>query len=115
MASVELAVTAWNNGKHHASGAGYGLRVSIADRDKHMKREWGSIDLYLPVPDGLAKVNIDKPSFWTDSCRELIHHQIGAWLIHQRKGHWPKGSPPKIKLVQRGERAFDVRPAWNSP
>jgi hypothetical protein len=56
-------------------------------------------------------VNIDKPSFWTQTCRELIHQRIGVWLIGEGMGHWTKGKPPRVKLLPRGERAFDVLPA----
>jgi hypothetical protein len=34
-----MIVTAYNNGQHHPSGAGYGLRLSVKDRDKYFKRD----------------------------------------------------------------------------
>ena len=43
------------------SGAGYGLKILAADLDAYLKREWGSVDFYLPTPYGRAEVNIDKP------------------------------------------------------
>jgi hypothetical protein len=35
-----MIVTAWNNGKYHKTGAGYGFKVSIEDRDKYFKKDW---------------------------------------------------------------------------
>jgi hypothetical protein len=82
--------------------------MSAADRDAHLKREWGSIDLYLPGDDQPIKINIDKDSLWNDSCRELISQKIGAWLISSGMAPWPKGKPPKLKFVRRALSAFDV-------
>jgi hypothetical protein len=114
MALAGLAAVAWNNGAHHQSGAGYGLKISAADRDAWLKREWASVELHLPAPHGLAIVNIDKPSFWNETCRELIDQQIGAWLISEGKGRWARGKPPRVKLLPRGERVFEVVPAWKA-
>jgi hypothetical protein len=64
-------VTAWNNGAHHASGAGYGLKVKAADGDAYFRRHWRTATIELP--NGVCPgVNIDKDSFWSPSCRELI-------------------------------------------
>jgi hypothetical protein len=42
-----ISATAWNSGKHHASGAGYGLKISVADRDRYFRREWGTVQLHI--------------------------------------------------------------------
>jgi hypothetical protein len=42
-----MIVTAWNNEKYLASGAGYGLKISVADRDKCFRREWRSVFILL--------------------------------------------------------------------
>ena len=55
MAEREIIVVAWTNGK-----TGYGLKMSAADRDVHLKREWGAVDLYLPGHSRPARANIDK-------------------------------------------------------
>jgi hypothetical protein len=44
--------SAWNNGQHESTGAGYGLKIPVADRDKYFKKEWKSVTLELPVNDG---------------------------------------------------------------
>jgi hypothetical protein len=103
MARREFEVVAWSNG-----GTGYGLKMSALDRDAYLKREWGEVDLYLPGRDRPTKVNIDKDSLWNKSCRELISKEIGSWLIDNGTAPWPKGSPPKFKLVWRAPREFDV-------
>jgi hypothetical protein len=99
--------TAWNNGSFHSSGAGYGFKVPIDDRAKFFKRAWGSVVVELPSNNEFIEVilNIDKESFWNDSCRELISKKIGQWLISQKFAQWPKGEPPKfnVRLVSQGK------------
>ena len=54
-----MNVVAWNNGQHHKSGAGYGLKVAVADRDQYFDQSWDTISLVLP--DGVEiDVNISK-------------------------------------------------------
>lgn len=101
-----MIVTAWNNGKHHKSGAGYGLKLSVADRDKHFRREWKSVFILLEGQDKPIKVNIAKPSFWSPACRELINVEIGRWLIKNGLAPWPKGKPPKLVLTPMSEPCY---------
>jgi hypothetical protein len=105
--------TAWNNGKYHPTGAGYGIKISAKDRDRYFRRNWQTVDLYLPGSNQALSANVDKPSFWSD-CRELISKEIGSWLIREGKGKWSRGNPPTIELISLGERSFRVTPAWNS-
>jgi hypothetical protein len=105
-----FVVVAWNNGSHHRSGAGYGFKMSEGDRDTYLNREWGAVELHLGGAEP-ARVNIDKASLWGNSCRELISREIGQWLINRGLAPWPNGSPPKFRLVPKGERAFEVQPA----
>jgi hypothetical protein len=44
-----MTVTAWNNGSHRPSGAGYGLKVSPHDRDTYFQPEWVSVIIELPT------------------------------------------------------------------
>jgi hypothetical protein len=103
MVRQDFEVIAWSNG-----GTGYGLKMSAVDRDAYLKREWGSVDLYLPGSRQPTKVNVDKDSLWNKSCRELISKEIGAWLVANGLAPWPKGKPPRFTLVRRGPREFDV-------
>jgi len=90
-----MIVTAWNNGAHHASGAGYGLKVKAADRDAYFRRHWRTATIELP--NGVCPVlNIDKASFWSLSCRELISRDIGRWLLQTGLAPWPADKPPKL-------------------
>ena len=43
MTNATFLATAWNNGKWHASSAGYGLKVSVADRDRFFRRDWRTV------------------------------------------------------------------------
>ena len=98
-----MRVTAWNNGSHHSSGAGYGLRISVADRDQFFDRSSASILLVLTDGNQIT-VNTDKASFWNDTCRELISQSIGRWLIDEGLAPWPKGQPPEFELTKTGDR-----------
>lgn len=104
---IVMIVTAWNNGSHHKSGAGYGLKLTIADRDQYFKREWGTVTLELEGYPKPVEVNIDKDSFWGPKCRELIGQEIGAWLRKNGAAPWVKGKPPMLRMEpQSGNRFF---------
>ena len=96
-----MKVTAWNNGSHHSSGAGYGLKIGIRDRDAYFDPGAESVTLRLPNGEKI-EVNTAKASFWSETCRELIHIEIGQWLIEKGHAPWPKGSPPKFDLSKVG-------------
>ena len=100
--------TAWNNGEHFSSGAGYGFKISIADRDAHFDRSWNTVTLELSTESGTLSVeaNVDKASFWGPKCRELINKEIGRWLIERGHAPWEKGKPPRFEVVAAGHRRF---------
>jgi hypothetical protein len=104
--------TAWNNGKNHPSGAGYGFKIGAGDRDRTFMQKWRQITIQLPTPSGdmVAAVNVDKESFWGD-CRELISGVIGLWLSDQGFAPWPKGRPPKFDVEQLKAASFHVKGA----
>lgn len=103
-----IQATAWNNGSHHRTGAGYGLKVSIADRDRHFKREWRRVELVVPGVIGVIKVNIDKASFWDDTCRELISAEFGRWIVGQRLAPWSYRRPPVFELIPISAGRFEM-------
>lgn len=103
-----MIVTAWNNGQHHPSGAGYGLKVNTKDRDKYFRKDWRDVTLELAGRDKGVVVNIAKPSFWGLACSELISKQIGLWLIENGKAPWLKGHPPKMRMEYKGNNRFKV-------
>ena len=104
-----MTVTAWNNGSHHATGAGYGLKVGASDRDTYFKRSWETILLQLPGSGDPVEVNVAKSSFWRQSCREIINRRIGQWLLARGYAPWPAGAPPRFRLEPVGERIFRLR------
>jgi len=104
----DMIVTAWNNGAHHESGAGYGLKISAGDRDRYFRREWGSVILELEGVLDPISVNIDKPSFWDPACGELISKEIGQWLRSNAKAPWPKWRPPKFSMEPISDNRFFV-------
>ncbi len=107
---MALIWTAWNSGTHLESGAGYGFKVPISDRDTLFEREWKSVILELPAANGYTKteVNIAKASFWSKTCHELIKRDIGQWLRSSGHAPWLRGHPPKVRVEVVGERRFRV-------
>ncbi len=107
-----MLVTGWNNSAHHKSGAGYGLKVDSADRDRYFSKDWRNV--VIELSDGTeAIVNIDKESFWDRTCRELISKDIGRWLRSQGLASWPPGQPPKLSLETRGGNRFALNRGRN--
>ncbi|MBF0238212.1 MAG: hypothetical protein HQM12_10940 [SAR324 cluster bacterium] len=101
-----MIVTAWNNGKHYKTGAGYGFKFSIIDRDRHIRRTWKTVVVQLP--DGKkVEANIDKQSFWS-GCREIISSEFGAWLLENGHAPWPNGNPPKFELTYQSDNVFKL-------
>jgi hypothetical protein len=106
---MAMVWTAWNNGKHHSSGAGYGIKVPIADRNTHFKRDWSTVTLELPDDASrMIEINVSKSSFWSDTCHELISQEIGRWLLEKRIAPWPPGQPPKLRIESLADRRFRV-------
>jgi hypothetical protein len=103
-----MIVSAWNNGKHFESGAGYGFKLSIDDRNEYFSKEWSTVFVELPNSNAAIEISVAKPSFWNNTCRELISKEIGIWLRSKGLAPWTKGNPPKFELVQCGDRKFRV-------
>ena len=101
-----MIVTAWNNGSWHESGAGYGVKVDLEDRDRHFVRNCGAVEIEIEGADTPATVNIDKDSFWNQTCRELISKEIGRWMIESGLAPWPPYNPPELKLTVIGGNRF---------
>jgi hypothetical protein len=100
-----MRAKAWNNGQHHASGAGYGLKLSPEDRDRAFMREWEIIHLDVPG-QGITPIVISE-SFWS-RCSELRSAATGRWLRESGIAPWPKGKPPTLLLEQVDGDAFRV-------
>ena len=101
---VKVIVTAWSNG----SGS-FGLKIGVGDRDKFFKREWKTVFLQFAGAQTEIEVNIDKPSFWSPTCRELIHHEIGRWFEMNGFVPWSRHKPPKLILEPISARHFRLQ------
>lgn len=103
-----MDVTAWNNGQHHSTGAGYGFKISVEDRDANFQKPWKTVFVSLPGSPQEVEVNVAKPSFWGATCRELISREFGRWLIENGYAPWPSGAPPKFCLRPRSDNHFEL-------
>jgi hypothetical protein len=104
-----MIVTAWNNGDHSPSGAGYGFKIKIKDRDAFIHRNWSVVMLEIEGEPGEVEVNVAKASFWKDSCHELISAAIGRWLLKNGFAPWPTRNPPTFVFEPIDENRFRVR------
>ena len=111
MDTYSFRAKAWNNGDWRGTGAGYGLKISVEDRDRHFRRDWETVSLRL-VGDRTSRVaeaNVAKASFWGPQCRELIKREIGQWLIENGFRRWPRDAPPRFRMSPAAGNKFEVR------
>jgi hypothetical protein len=103
--------TAWNDGIHRRSGAGYGFKVPAEDRDRHFKRDWQTVTVELQEGRGVLalEVSIAKDSFWGAEGCELTDQKIGRWLRGSGDAPWPRGAPPSFEVEAAADRRFIVR------
>lgn len=100
-----MIVKAWNNGEHKASGAGYGVKLSVDDRDSFFDQKWDKV--FVTLPNGIkVEANVKKASFWNKTCRELINKKFGEWFIEQNLAPWVSGKPPEFKLIPQADNFF---------
>jgi hypothetical protein len=106
MREVRMYVTAWSNGRPLRTGAGYGIRLSVGDRDRFFDPDWS--DVSVDVADGEPVLVPLSSSFWR-SCPELRSAAIGQWLLRNALAPWPRGAPPTLVLSPAGTRRFHLR------
>lgn len=100
-----MQATAWNNGAHHASGAGYGLRVRVLDRDRHFDESWAEVVLEIP---GRGSVAVPVAgSFWR-RCSELRSAELGRWFRELALAPWVSAKPPAFRLEPLEANRFRV-------
>ena len=98
----------WNNGHRHASGAGYGIKITMQDREQFFNRSWQTVILHLSGNTSPIEVNVDKPSFWNRTCGELIKKDIGSWLLRNNCEVGTPGWPFEVRMIVIGDRGFKV-------
>ena len=108
MSAESMMVTAWNNGSYHRTGAGYGIRIKLSDRNKFFNRTWTVVKLQLQGIPGYTDINPKRKTFWNNSCPELFSQEIGKWLIGNRINQWPKGHPPEMVMTKIRGNQFKI-------
>ncbi|GAB4054938.1 hypothetical protein GCM10028775_47400 [Catellatospora paridis] len=102
MLNRSAIVSAWNQGNHYPTGAGYGVKLSVADRERLFDRAWR--DVIVELDHGPVVVTLS-PSFWA-TCSELRSAHIGRWLISAGLAPWRRGSPPRLRLELLSDNRF---------
>ena len=101
-----VRATAWHNGGPPSAPAGYGIKFSTQDRDRHFDPKWSAVTIEMEG-GGSALVALT-PSFWR-SCSELRSADIGRWLLETGAAPWPSRHPPGIAVNHVGENRFAAR------
>lgn len=98
----------WNNGYSLASGAGYGIKITMHDREQFFNRNWQTVILHLSGYPRPIEVNVAKASFWNRNCGELIKKDIGIWLKQNNCEVGTLGWPFELRMTAIGNREFKV-------
>ncbi len=96
-----MLVSTWKNG----SGS-FGVKISSDDREKYFRKDWLSVNLTLEGSIGVIVINVDKKSFWTPTCGELISYEIKAWLKLNDLDTWPDKQPYRLELKPLSGNSF---------
>jgi hypothetical protein len=106
--NMSFIATTWNNGQYHTSGAGYGIKISLENRERFFNPDWQTVILHLNSYDHPVQVNVAKESFWNRTCGELISKHIGLWLQRNNCARWPIRQPNQVRMTVIGQREFKV-------
>jgi hypothetical protein len=101
-----MRARAWSNGRPLPSGAGYGVRISVSDRDRFFRQDWDHV--LLEVDGSRQVVVLLSASFWK-ACAELRSAEIGRWLLSQRLALWRRGAPPSVEIDHLAGNRFRLR------
>jgi hypothetical protein len=105
--ATSVRAVGWRGGSaDDRSPAGYGIKFTPADRDRHFDPEWTRV--VLELADGPT---IEVPlteSFWR-SCSELRSADLGRWRLTAGCAPWPKHAPPRIAVNPIADNRFSAR------
>jgi hypothetical protein len=96
----------WNNG-----GSGWGAKVlgGVETRFRYFRP--GTSPVFVELDDIAHPFNINKKSFWTPTCGELIGKPFDAW---RRAHNLPRSAHFKMEVVEPFRRFRAVSPTGNS-
>ena len=121
MEQNSFIASAWSNGRtNNETGAGYGLRIKINDRDRVFNENQRHKPVTLKLVGNRKSyevtVSINNDCFW-NNCPEFRDQEIGLWFIENEfinkkpaSPPWPYRKPPKFQIVSIGKCRFEVNP-----
>ena len=95
-----MDVTAWSNGS-----STYGIRVGIPSVHRYFNTNWKKIQ--VKMDDEVHNFKLTK-SFWS-TCPEFRGKAIERWLRKHNLIPWPKGQPPRLKLIALRGNKFKLK------
>jgi hypothetical protein len=95
-----MQASVWHDG--HST---YGIRVGVANRDRHFDPAWKQIEVEL---DGYVHSFALTPGFWhkCPEFRERGQPLLRRWLQRHKSLTWPFGKPPRVTLIPLGNARF---------
>ena len=106
---MPVLVTAWNNGWFHRNGAGYGLRIEAADRERYFSVRWNAIRLSLPGDPLEVEINTDNSLFRLSDYGVLVSKAFGQWMIAQGSAPWLAHETPRFVLEPGEANRFSLQ------
>jgi hypothetical protein len=91
-------VTGWQG----TGGVTLGFRFGSENARTFVDRRWHSVEVEL---EGVAHEFPIRPPFWR-TCPEIRGAPITTWLTRHRLAPWPRGNPPRIRMVYLGANRF---------
>ncbi len=99
MQTIECSV--WNNG-----GNGWGVKVLGGQQVRRKLFRHNLSPILVEVDASMQEMNVDKKSFWTKRCGELIHKSLRDW----KDRHQLKSGDRVLLRVMEPFRRFRLEP-----
>ncbi len=93
-----MITTTWNNGAHHQTGAGYGLRFQKADVRAHFQPHWVKVKFEATYGQHNQVFDLPLAATFYPKCHEIRSKQIGQWFQKIGINHWSKGKPHLVTV-----------------
>lgn len=98
--------SSWDNGSpNYKTGSGLGIHIDSQYQPVIFNNSlFNSIDIFHNGKPIAQNVNVSNKA-----CQELIHVDIGKWLIQNSWHIWPKNRPHRFTISQNGNsNRFDI-------
>ena len=87
----------------------YGIRVGALNRKLYFDRSW--VEIHVELDGQFHQFSLTK-GFWhkCPEFRDSGKSVIKEWLQRHKTIKWPRGKPPRMKLISLGDNKFRLVP-----